>query len=72
MLLGEHMELIIDAQRATFARAPEFKAAAQNLSGFGARLALYFSDIVRNELPVEALTDVLGVHDKHLIGQVNA
>jgi hypothetical protein len=128
MLLGEHMELIIDAQRATFAGAPEFEAvaaqvnantatltkamagivgpdkaaefqsawanhvegllaystavagkdeaaketAAQNLSGFGARLALYFSDIVRNELPVEALTDVLGVHDKHLIEQVNA
>jgi hypothetical protein len=128
MLLGEHMELIIDAQRATFAGSPEFKAAAaqvnantatltkamggivgpdkaaefqaawanhvegllaystavagndeaaketaaENLSGFGARLALYFSDIVRNELPVEALTDVLGVHDKHLIDQVNA
>ena len=128
MLLGEHMELIIDAQRATFAGSPEFKAAAaqvnantatltkamaaivgpqkaaefeaawanhvegllaystavaakdeaaketaaQNLSGFGARLALYFSDIVRNELPVEALTEVLGVHDKHLIEQVNA
>jgi hypothetical protein len=128
MLLGEHMELIIDAQRATFAGSSEFKAAAaqvnansatlaqamgaivgpkkaaefqsawanhvegllaystavagndeaaketavQNLSGFGARLALYFSDIVRNELPVEALTDVLGVHDKHLIDQINA
>jgi hypothetical protein len=128
MLLGEHMELIIDTQRATFDGAPQFKAAAaqvnantatltkamagivgpqkaaefeaawanhvegllaystavagkdeaaketaaQNLSGFGARLALYFSDIVRNELPVEALTDVLGVHDKHLIDQVNA
>jgi hypothetical protein len=128
MLLGEHMELIIDAQRATFAGAPEFKAAAaqvnantatltkaieaivgpkkaaefqsawanhvegllaystavagndeaarttavQNLDGFAARLALYFSDIVRNELPVTALTDVLSVHDKHLIEQVNA
>jgi len=48
------------------------ETAAQNLSGFGARLALYFSDIVRNELPVEALTDVLGVHDKHLIEQINA
>ena len=44
----------------------------QNLDGFAARLALYFSDIVRNELPVEALTDVLEVHDKHLIDQVNA
>ena len=119
MLLGEHMELIIDAQRATFAGSSEFKAAAvqvnansatltqamgaivgpkkaaefqtawanhveglmaystavagndeaakttatQNLDGFAARLALYFSDIVRNELPVEALTDVLSVHD---------
>jgi hypothetical protein len=128
MLLGEHMELIIDAQRATFAGSSEFKAAAaqvnansatltqamgaivgpkkaaefqtawanhveglmaystavasndeaakatatQNLEGFAARLALYFSDIVRNELPVEALTDVLSVHDKHLIDQVNA
>ena len=128
MLLGEHMELIIDAQRATFAGSSEFKAAAaqvnansatltqamgaivgpkkaaefqtawanhvegllaystavagndeaakttatQNLDGFAARLALYFSDIVRNELPVEALTDVLGVHDKHLIEQVDA
>jgi hypothetical protein len=39
---------------------------------FAARLALYFSDIVRNALPVEALTDVLSVHDKHLIEQVNA
>jgi hypothetical protein len=128
MLLGEHMELIIDAQRATFAGSQEFKAAAaqvnansatltqamgaivgpkkaaefqtawanhveglmaystavagndeaakataaQNLDGFAARLALYFSDIVRNALPVEALTDVLSVHDKHLIDQVNA
>jgi hypothetical protein len=128
MLLGEHMELIIDAQRATFAGSSEFKAAAaqvnansatlaqamgaivgpkkaaefqsawanhvegllaystavagndeaakataaQNLDGFASRLALFFSDIVRNELPVEALTDVLGVHDQHLIEQVDA
>src|SRR4029450_11906801 len=48
------------------------ETAAQNLSGFGARLALYFSDIVRDELPVEALTAVPGVHDKPLIDQVNA
>ena len=121
------MELIIDAQRATFAGSSEFKAAAAQVNansatltqamgaivgpkkaaefqtcgpttsrgcwptaprspattrpqrprppepgGFAARLALYFSDIVRNELPVEALTDVLSVHDKHLIEQVNA
>jgi hypothetical protein len=128
MLLGEHMELIIDAQRATFAGSPQFKAAAtqvnantttltqamgaivgpkkaaefqtawanhveglmaysaavagnneaatavakQNLDGFAARLALYFSDIVGNRLPVEALTQALSVHDKHLIQQVDA
>ena len=51
---------------------PPRKPPRRTWSGFGARLALYFSDIVRNELPVEALTDVLGVHDKHLIEQVNA
>jgi len=46
--------------------------AAQNLDGFAARLALFFSDIVRNELPVKALTDVLSVHDTHLVNQVDA
>jgi hypothetical protein len=128
MLLGEHMELIIDAQRATFAGSPEFKAAAaqvnanttaitkamgaivgpkkagefqtawgnhvegllaystaaagkdepakaaaeQNLDGFASRLALYFSDIVRNVLPVEPLTEAISAHDTHLVGQVDA
>jgi hypothetical protein len=128
MLLGEHMELIIGAQRATFAGSPEFNAAAaqvnansgaltkgmgaivgpkkarefqsawaehveglmdystavadkdeaaktaaeENLSGIAQRLALYLSDIVRNELPVEPLTDALSVHDTHLVDQVDA
>jgi hypothetical protein len=128
MLLGEHMELIIGAQRATFAGAPEFNAAAaqvnanttaltramgaivgpkkakefqsawaehvegllaytaavagndeaakatamQNLDAFAARLALYFSDIVRNELPVEPLTDAITMHDTHLTNHVDA
>jgi hypothetical protein len=128
MLLGEHMELIIGAQRATFAGAPEFNAAAEqvntnsgaltkgmgailgpqkakefqsawaehvegllaystavadkddaaktaaeeNLSGIAQRLALYLSDAVRNEVPVEPLTDALSAHDTHLIEQVNA
>jgi hypothetical protein len=128
MLLGEHMELIIGAQRATFAGAPEFNAAAeqvnansdaltkgmsaiigpekaaefqsawaehveglmaystavadgdeagkaaaqQNLDGIAERLALFLSDIVRNELPVEPLTDALSAHDTHLVDQVNA
>jgi hypothetical protein len=128
MLLGEHMELIIGAQRATFAGAPEFEAAAaqvnangdaltkgmgaivgpkkakefqsawadhvegllaystavagndqaaktaaeENLNGIAQRLALYLSDVVRNEVPVEPLTDALSAHDTHLIEQVNA
>jgi hypothetical protein len=128
MLLGEHMELIIEAQRATFGGSPEFKAAAaqvnanttaltnamgtivgpqkaaefqaawgnhvegllaystaaadkdeaaktaaeQNLDGFAARLALYFSDIVKNALPVEPLTEAISQHDTHLVGQVDA
>jgi hypothetical protein len=128
MLLGEHMELIIGAQRATFAGAPEFNAAAdqvnansdaltkgmsaiigpekaaefqsawaehveglmaystavadgdeaaktaaqENLDGIAGRLALFLSDIVRNELPVEPLTEALSAHDTHLVDQVNA
>jgi hypothetical protein len=128
MLLGEHMELIVDTQRATFAGAPEFEAAAaqvnansstltkgmgaivgpgkakefqsawaehvegllaystavagndqaakeaakENLNGIAGRLALYLSDVVRNQLPVEPLTQALSAHDTHLIGQVDA
>jgi hypothetical protein len=128
MLLGEHLELIIGAQRATFAGAPRFEAAAaqvnantsaltkgmgaivgprkaaefqsawadhvegllaystaaagndeaakataaQNLDGFAARLALYFSDIVGKKLPVEPLTDAITAHDQHLIDHVEA
>jgi hypothetical protein len=128
MLLGEHMELIIGAQRATFSGAPEFNAAAdqvnansgaltkgmgaivgpqkakefqsawaehvegllaystavadkdeaaktaakENLNGIAGRLALYLSDVVRNEVPVEPLTDALSAHDTHLIDQVDA
>jgi hypothetical protein len=128
MLLGGHMELIVSAQRAIFAGAPEFQAAAaqvnantlaltkgmgaivgpkkakefqsawadhvegllaystavagkddvarttamQNLDAFASRLALYFSDIVRDELPVEPLTNAITMHDKHLTGHVDA
>jgi hypothetical protein len=128
MLLGEHMELIVDTQRATFATSPEFEAAAaqvnansdaltkgmgaivgpkkakefqsawaqhvegllaystavagndqaakevavEGMRGYAARLALYLSDIVRNELPLEPLTQALGEHDKHLADQVDA
>jgi hypothetical protein len=128
MLLGEHMELIVDAQRATFAGAQEFQAAAaqvnantaaltkamagivgptkaaefqtawanhveglmaytaavagndeaakttakENLDGFAERLALYFSDVVRNVLATDPLTDAITAHDAHLINQVDA
>ena len=128
MLLGEHMELIIDTQRATFAGAPQFKAAAaqvnanttaltkamaalvgptkaaefqtawanhvegllaytaavagndqnaktvakQNLDGFAERLALYFSDIVKNVLAADPLTKAITAHDQHLIDHVDA
>jgi len=128
MLLGEHMELVIAAQRATFAGAPEFQAAAaqvnanttaltramgaivgprkavefqsawaqhveglmaytaavagndeaakatarQNLDAFAARLALYFSDIVRKELPIQPLTRAITAHDRHLTDHVDA
>ena len=128
MLLGEHMELIVDAQRATFAGSPEFNAAAaqvnantatlteamsgivgpkkaaefqaawanhveglmayttaaakqdeaakavakENLDGFAERLALYFSDVVRNVLATDPLTDAITAHDAHLIAQADA
>ena len=128
MLLGEHMELVVDAQRATFAGSPEFDAAAaqvnantatltkalggivgpkkaaefqaawanhveglmaytaavagkdeaaktaakQNLDGFAERLALFFSDVVRNLLATDPLTQAITAHDQHLIDQVDA
>jgi hypothetical protein len=128
MLLGEHLELIIDAQRATFAGTQEFDAAAaqvnanttaltkamaalvdptkaaefqtawanhvdgllaytaaaagndqnakavakQNLDGFAERLALYFSDVVKNVLAADPLTQAITAHDTHLIDHVEA
>jgi hypothetical protein len=128
MLLGEHMELVVDAQRATFAGSPQFEAAAaqvnanttaltkamaaivgppkaaefqrawanhveglmaytaavvgndqaaktvarQNLDGFAERLGLYFSDVVRNVLAADPVTDAITAHDQHLIDHVDA
>jgi hypothetical protein len=128
MLLGEHMELIVDTQRATFAGSPEFDAAAgqvnanttaltkamagivgptkaaefqtawanhveglldytaavagndqaaktvtkQNLDGFAERLGLFLSDIVKNVLAADPLTDAITAHDTHLINHVDA
>jgi hypothetical protein len=128
MLLGEHMELLVDAQRATFAGSQEFQAAAaqvnantsaltkamagivgpekaaefqsawanhveglmdytaavagndqaartvakQNLDGFAERLGLYFSDVVRNVLAADPVTEAITAHDQHLIDQVDA
>jgi hypothetical protein len=128
MLLGEHLELIVGAQRATFAGSQEFEAAAaqvnanttaltkamggivgptkaaefqtawanhveglmayttavagndeaaktvakQNLDGFAERLGLYFSDVVKNLLAADPLTDAITAHDAHLINHVDA
>jgi hypothetical protein len=128
MLLGEHLELIVEAQRATFAGAAEFQAAAaqvnantktlakamgaivgpakaaefqtawanhveglmaytaatagndqagktvakQNLDGFAERLGLYFSEVVRNVLAADPLTEAITAHDAHLINHVDA
>jgi hypothetical protein len=46
MLLGEHLELIIDAQRATFAGSPEFKAAAAQVNANSTALAQGLGAIV--------------------------
>jgi hypothetical protein len=46
--------------------------AKRNLDGFAARLALYFSDIVGKQLPVEPLTEAITAHDQHLIDHVEA
>ncbi|HZA82547.1 MAG TPA: hypothetical protein VFC13_13930 [Actinomycetes bacterium] len=128
MLLGEHMELIVDAQRAAFGGAEQFDAAAaqinantttptkalagivgpakaaefqkawanhvegliayssatvandqaaktaakENLDGFAERLALFLSEVVRNVLATDPLTDAIAAHDQHLIDQVDA
>ncbi len=46
MLLGEHMELIVDAQRATFAGSPEFTAAAAQVNANTAALTQAMGAIV--------------------------
>jgi hypothetical protein len=46
MLLGEHLELIVDAQRATFAGSPEFRAAAAQIDANSTALAKGLGAIV--------------------------
>jgi hypothetical protein len=46
--------------------------ARENLDGFAERLALYFSDVVRNALATDPLTEAITAHDSHLIDQVDA
>jgi len=46
MLLGEHLELIIDAQRATFAGSPEFNAAGAQINANTTALAQAMGAIV--------------------------
>jgi hypothetical protein len=52
-LLGEHMELIVDAQRATFAGSPEFDAAAAQVNANTATLAKAMGGIVGPEKAAE-------------------
>jgi hypothetical protein len=46
--------------------------ATQNLDGFAERLGLYFSDVVRNVLAADPVTEAITAHDQHLINQVDA
>ena len=46
--------------------------ARQNLEGFAERLGLYFSDVVRNVLAADPVTDAITAHDQHLIDHVDA
>jgi hypothetical protein len=46
MLLGEHMELVVGAQRAIFARSPEFDAAADQINANTAAIAKAMGAIV--------------------------
>jgi hypothetical protein len=46
MLLGEHLELIVDAQRATFAGKPEFEAAAAQVNANTTALTKAMAGIV--------------------------
>jgi hypothetical protein len=70
---AEHVEGLLAYSTAVAGRDEAAKEAAkENLNGIAGRLALYLSDIVRNELPLEPLTQALGQHDTHLIDQVDA
>ena len=51
MLLGEHLELIIDAQRATFAGSPEFNAAGAQINANTTALAQAMGAIVGPRRP---------------------
>jgi hypothetical protein len=46
MLLGEHLELVVDAQRATFAGSPEFEAAAAQVNANTSALTKALAGIV--------------------------
>ncbi len=56
MLLGEHMELVVDAQRATFAGSPEFEAAAAQVNANTATLAKAMGGIVGPDKAAEFQT----------------
>jgi hypothetical protein len=57
MLLGEHMELIVEAQRATFAGSPEFKAAASQVNANTTAMAQAMGSIVGPQKGAEFQSD---------------
>ena len=85
MLLGEHMELIVEAQRASFAGAPQFQAAAAQVNAnttaltkamaaiVGPTKAAEFQDAWANHVQgLLAYTAAAAGNDQHLIDHVDA
>jgi len=71
MLLGEHMELIVDAQRATFAGSPEFKAAGAQVNANTTALTQALGGIVGPRKAAE-FQSAWGDHVEGLIGYTTA
>jgi hypothetical protein len=70
---AEHVEGLLDYSTAVASNDQAEQAVVrEKMRGYGARLALYLSDVVRNELPLEPITQALGAHDQHLVDQINA
>jgi len=70
---AEHVEGLLDYSAALASHDDAERAVVrEKMRGYGARLALSLSDIVRNELPLAPITQALGEHDQHLVDQIDA